>query len=703
MLNADWVLEAGGWAVAGVAAGAALAAWALYRVYHSEGGLRRSGRWALGAVRFAVLAAIGVLLLAPLLRQITEEIERPVVVVLVDDSRSMTLDGDSAEVADALQSWTDGMQAAFGARDVEAAVLRFSGEAVPVAGDLSWSGEETDLGMALEAVKDRFAHRNVKGMVLLSDGRVNRGVDPEYGAEGLAGVPMWTVGVGDTTNRADRWVGEVACNRVAYLGNRFPVEAVVGFRGESPVPVEITVEHAGQIIARETWTPNAAESVMRLSWLLDASRVGTQRYEIACAIGSDERIIANNRAVVYVDVLERQKSVAIAARAPHPDLGWLISALAAQEAYDVHVHYERLPHPDWKAHLDEADLIIAHDLNTESAWVNDLVGASAPVWWLGTDAASLQALSNLNLGASFTSRGMTHRPFGAPTEGFTLFQWPEAAQWAFRLDPPLVAPLGEWELSQAWSPALQVRLGDLVSDTPLMAFRNVAGERRWAFSVGSGYWRWRMSEGLRDEKAPALTAWVTSTIQLLTSRSDVRRFRLNAPIRLASDAPFIASAEVYDAALNPLVGARVEMTLTTPEGNELTGTFIEDGGRYRLDWGRLPAGLYTWEATTTLEVELMTTQGEVAVEAAALEYTADRADHGLLVRMAERTGGAFLGTVEDAAPEAIVDALIEQRGAQPVRYEEVQLRDAVELPWLLWLLVGLLAVEWVFRRRTVGY
>ncbi len=699
----DWVLEASGWAVAGVAAGAALAAWALYRVYHSEGGLKGSGRWALGALRFAALATIGVLLLAPLIRQITEEIERPVAVVLVDDSRSMVLDGDSAAVAAELQAWTDGMQAAFADRGVDAAVLRFAGEAVPEADDLTWSGDETDLGAALEAVKDRYAHRNVKGLVLVSDGRVNRGMDPEYGVEGLAGVPMWTVGVGDTTNRADRWVGEVACNRVAYLGNRFPLEAVVGFRGEAPVPVEVTVKHAGQIIARETWTPRTPESVTRLSWLLDATRIGTQRYEIACTIGEDERVVANNRAVVYVDVLERQKSVAIAARAPHPDLGWIIAALSAQEAYDVHVHYERIPHPDWRTHLAEADLIIAHDLLTESEWVQDILGASAPVWWLGTDAASLSAFSNLNLGASFTSRELSHRPFAAPTEGFTLFQWPDAAESAFRLEPPLVAPLGDWELSPAWSPALQVRLGDLVSDTPLMAFRNVSGERRWAFSVGSGYWRWRMSEGLRDEAAPVLTAWVTSTVQLLTSRSDVRRFRLNAPNRLASNDPFIASAEVYDAALNPLSGARVEMTLTTPEGNELSGVMAEDGGRYRIDWGRLPAGMYTWEASTTLEGELMRTGGEIAVEASALEYTADRADHGLLLRLAERSGGAFLGPLEQASPDAIADALIAQRGAQPVRYEEVQLRDAVELRWVLWVLVALLAVEWVFRRRTVGY
>ena len=702
-MGSDWVLEAGGWAVAGVAAGAGLAAWALYRVYHSEGGLRRSGRWALGALRFATLAAIGVLLLAPLIRQVTEEIERPVAVVLVDDSRSVVLDGDSAEVVAEMRAWTEGIRTAFDARGVEAAVYRFSGEVTPESGDWSGAGEESNLGRALEEMKDRFEHRNIKGMVLISDGRVNRGVDPEYGVDALAGVPVWTVGVGDTTDRADRRVVEVACNRVAYLGNRFPVEAVVGFRGATVAPLEVTVSHAGQILVRETWTPARSEDVKRFAWLLEATSVGTQRYEIAVSVGADERIVSNNRAVVYVEVLERQKSVVVAARAPHPDLGTVIATLAAQEAYSISLHHERLPHPTWEADLKAADLIIVHDLEPGSDWIEEIRSSQAPVWWMAAGAPSLQALTSLDLGASFHSREIAHRVHGIPSEGFTLFQWPEAAGAAFRAEPPLLAPLGEWELSPAWSPAIQVRLGGLISEEPLMAFRNVSGDRRWAFSVGSGWWNWRLNEGLVDESAPAMTAWVASTVQYLTSRSDVRRFRMDVPKQLTANQPLVARAEVYDGALTPLEGSRVEMVLTTPEGNELQGTFSEVNANYRIDWGKLPSGVYSWRAQVVLEGEVLASTGEVAIESSTLEFTADRADHALLVRLAGRSGGRFMGPLQAASPDLVAEAVVAQSGAQPIRFEEVQLMDAVEWSTLLWLLILFVSVEWIFRRRTLGY
>lgn len=705
-LAMDWVLEVSNWTLLGVALAAGMSAWFLYRIYHSEAGLKQSGRWALGLIRFIVLAAIGVLLLKPLLRQTTEEIERPIGVVLMDDSRSMTMSADSTELAANLREWTSGMRSALADAGLEAAIYRFSGDLVAEADDLTWTGERTDLGGALSAIKDRYAHRNIKGIVLVSDGRINRGVDPEYEAPGLGNIPLWTIGVGDTTDRADRWIAEVACNRVAYLGNAFPMEALVRFRGPVPEPLAVRVSQGDRLVAQERWVPNSTDDIQRFTWLLEATDLGTQRYDVSVSVGNDELLTQNNRAAVYVDVLEKQKTIAIAAHAPHPDLGHAIATLVAQEAYDVRVHYERLPHADWSDDLKAADALIVHDLEADSDWIQDILSSEAPVWWMATGSPSLAAFSSLQLGASFSSKGLTHRVYGAPTEGFTFFQWPADAARAFRSPPALLAPLGEWNLSPAWNPALQVTLGGLITKEPLLAFRTVSGERRWAISTGSGWWRWRMEEGITQPDAPVLSAWVTSTIQYLTSRSDVRRFRVNAPNRCASDDSFLMRAEIYDGALNPLSGANIQLYLTTPEGKELKGAFVESGNRYRLDWGKLAPGTYAWRAETLLEGELQSTTGEVVIESTSIEWTADRADHGLLLRLAERTGGQFIGTLSDdpsASPQSVVDRMVEAKGAQPVLFEEIKLQDAVELPSILVLLVILLSLEWIFRRRTIGY
>jgi len=42
-------------------------------------------------------------------------------------------------------------------------------------------------------------------------------------------------------------------------------------------------------------------------------------------------------------------------------------------------------------------------------------------------------------------------------------------------------------------------------------------------------------------------------------------------------------------------------------------------------------------------------------------------------------------------------------GAQPLVFEEVTLDEMVGVQRLLWFLIALLALEWIFRRRTIGY
>ena len=44
-------------------------------------------------------------------------------------------------------------------------------------------GKRTNLGGALQTMQDRYVHRNVPAMVLVTDGRANRGPNPEFGVD----------------------------------------------------------------------------------------------------------------------------------------------------------------------------------------------------------------------------------------------------------------------------------------------------------------------------------------------------------------------------------------------------------------------------------------------------------------------------------------------------------------------------------------
>ena len=115
--------------------------------------------------------------------------------------------------------------------------------------------------MRFESIRDRYVHRNVPAVVVVTDGRANRGPDPRFTAERLD-VPHVFVGTGDTA-LGDRPRSFQACglNEVAYLGNAFPVEVTAQARGAEGVPLTLRLTLEGKVLgAPPPWTPTTSFS-----------------------------------------------------------------------------------------------------------------------------------------------------------------------------------------------------------------------------------------------------------------------------------------------------------------------------------------------------------------------------------------------------------------------------------------------------------
>ena len=322
-----------------------------------------------------------------------------------------------------------------------------------------------------------------------------------------------------------------------------------------------------------------------------------------------------------------------------------------------------------------------------------MVGASG-----GTDA-----VERAGLGYKKERAELTHRVGAAPAPGFVLFQWPEGWQERAAGWPPVTDGLGAVVRSAPWQPALLSQVGPVVTDAPLLAFRTDGANRRWAISHGEGWWRWRTAEFARHDDAVAFDELVVRTVQYLASKDDIRRFRVEAPQRLEADLGIPFRAQVFDASLEPLLGQTIHLTLTDSAGTQFDFDFAEATGGYTLDIGRMPAGRYRWRATTALEGNQAESTGDLILEDVQAEWTAKRADSGLLRRISQSTGGASLGNWEQVTPQAAVQAMAQAAPTQTLLHETVTLQDVIRWPWLLLALLSLLTLEWVVRRRTVGY
>ncbi|MGB3543329.1 MAG: hypothetical protein WBA11_10435, partial [Rubrivirga sp.] len=232
-------------AVSAVAAGA-LAWWSYGRSTPTVSGGRRV---ALAALRFGAFFLVLLLLLDPVWRSVTRTGEPPLLAVLVDDSESLRLGTGGATPAQQIRAALEDVPD-------EAALrfYRFSSEASPegtvLEGDsLTFQGERTDITEALARVEADFAGRNLRGVVLVSDGRVTDGRNPTGIAERFP-VPVWTAVAGDSVSSRDVRLQRVATNDVASVGSPLPIQAGVRATGYDGQSIPVTVSTGGRVVAR---------------------------------------------------------------------------------------------------------------------------------------------------------------------------------------------------------------------------------------------------------------------------------------------------------------------------------------------------------------------------------------------------------------------------------------------------------------------
>ena len=186
------------------------------------------------ALRSSALAVLLFLLFEPVLNLQRSEELSPRVAVLLDNSKSLTVEDAGVTRAAKMKDFVS--SAAF--QDVEGSGEKsswlFGGKAFPMqevtADSLSFTGVETDIGRALQQVYDAETQQNLRAVVLVTDGVFTAGKNPLYAAQAL-GVPVHVVAVGDSTEKKDILVGRVLANNIAYL--------------ESTLPVDVTVRSAG--------------------------------------------------------------------------------------------------------------------------------------------------------------------------------------------------------------------------------------------------------------------------------------------------------------------------------------------------------------------------------------------------------------------------------------------------------------------------
>lgn len=657
---------------------------------------------ALAVLRFITGFLLSALLLSPFLKSFVTETIKPTLLFAIDNSMSLTTDLDSTSRYNLINQLKSNISELN--QDFETDIISFDREIIP-GFDIDFKGKETDINQVIKHALDQYNPDNLGALVMLSDGIYNRGYNPGYDANKLA-CPIISIAVGDTIPKKDLSIKNVYHNKIAYLGDKFPIQCDVqakNLNGNTSRMRLFKISNNGQ--RSEIYkTPIQIKSnnfFNTFDFSVSASTSGINHFRLAAEPINGEATNANNYKDIYIDVIDARQSILIYAASPHPDIGALKNSLETKKNYQTEIKYVGDNNILWNKY----DLVIFHSLPNRIENLKTVVSKlnkrrTARLFVVGSQA-SLSNINSLQASVDIQGGGATfNNTTAVKAPVFNTFKVNNTWLNSLTTYPPLQSPFGRYQISPGATPLLYQKIGSIKTEYPLIALSKTNNIKE-AVIIGEGLWRWRLFNYIQNNQHSDFDEFFTKIIQYLNIKDDKRRFRTSISKNVFNENEKIRiDAELYNKAYELINDPESFLSIKDGDGKEYEYTYTKTDDYYSLDIGTLPVGNYWVSSTTTYNGSRLLSKERFSVQPVQLELYKTTADHSLLNDLAITTNGHV---IYPSQIDQLPDLIRNHKNIKPVLYQQSKTTPFLNLRWLLGLLILTLAIEWIARRYSGSY
>lgn len=649
------------------------------------------------AARAILAFFLAFLLLGPIVKQISNIYEKPAFVILRDNSSSIGEATDST-VRRTLQQKITETAELLENKGYESEIQTLTDDEST---SFDYLAQSSDINGALKRVANRYEGKNVAGVILVSDGIYNAGLSPLYATYNF---PVHTIGIGDTAVRADIALKNIAYNKIAYQGNKFPLRAEVQVKNIPSAEITATLLKQGKVIERQNKRYTSGQ-LLTFDFQPTADEQGIQKYDIQIQTRPEEYNTRNNRSSVFVEVVEGRKKILCVAASPHPDIKALREVVTKNSNYEFLLHIPDVSQQQPGEMVpDNIDLVIFHqspDLRgkTTALFQQFMQGKSSVLVILGHQT-DLRQFARHNLPLRFETPPREYdevTPVTSPS--LTHFSISAEASSMFSNFPPASVHFGKMQIPAGVSTVLFQRVGSVTTDKPLLLL-SANDTKKIGVMLGEGLWRWRLNEFDRTENTIYFDEVFGKLIQFLSTTEDKRKFR-SYPVRqeFSDTEPVIFESQVYNDIFEPVYGNTVEIDVTREDGQRTNYSYVISPGNTRYQIGGLKEGVYRYRSRTQLNGQAEEVRGEFAVVERQAELQNLTADFDLLRRLSGNTGGQFYTASQ--MDDLISD--LRSTEAKSVIHSEETYDSLINLKWVFWILLLLVTAEWGLRKYYGSY
>ncbi|WP_109853027.1 hypothetical protein [Aquimarina sp. AU58] len=631
-------------------------------------------------LRFLSVFALLLLLINPTFKQNTYYVEKPALVVAVDNSSSIKYLKQDQKVTQFANQIADNEElnerfdiTYYSFSDKLNDSLRFS-----------FDQKQTNISKALEELEQ--IHKNtIAPTIVITDGNQTYGKDYQFSSIGYKQA-VYPIISGDTIKVLDTKIQQLNVNRYAYLKNKFPVEVILTYSGNEEITTTFQVKSGNSTIFSQPVSFSGTNNSTVVNFTLPANRVGVNQYVAALTPLDIEKNTINNSKTFAVEVIDQKTNVLLISDIVHPDLGAIKKSVESNERRSI-----TISKPNEKRDLNDYQLVILYQPNTRYRGVyeklNTLKKNYFTITGSKTDWVFLNRIQN-----KYTQEITRQNEYYVPryNNNYGAFLQEDIG---FQGYPPLIGTFGEIRMNSNHDPLLYRTISNIDTDEMLLATIEQGGIRE-AVLFGEGIWRWRAQNYLDTQKFEDFDEFFGKLIQYLASNKRKSRLNTISESFYYGNASVIIKAEYFtkNYEFDRRGNLRISIKNKETEATQTIPMLLKNNS-YEVDLSNLDAGNYDY--TVTVLGENIARSGSFAI----LEYDVEQqflnADVTKLKQIATNTNGKSYYLDQK---DTLIKELLEDQRYQTIQKNKENVVSLIDWKYLLAIVILLLTIEWFARK-----
>ncbi len=651
---------------------------ALFQYYYKA--KRKSAlRPLLASLRFLSVFGLLLLLINPKLSKTSYTIEKPNLVLLVDNSESIKQYGDSINKLVEEISTNDKILDRF-----NVSIYQF-GKNVSLANELTFNAKQTDIQNALQTVKEIHRNQNL-AIALITDGNQTIGKDYSIVSH-TNNIPVHAITIGDTTKLEDVSLGEITLNKYAFLNNKFPLETYVNYQGQSSVTVKVSVRINNDLANTQTISLSKSNNTKTIRLELDAKTVGVKSINVAVSQLQNEKNVSNNIRSASIEVLDEKTNIALISQIVHPDLGVLKKSIESNEQRAVRIIKPSVNLKD----LEDIDFFILYQPNSSFRSIMEYVKKRQLNFFLISGLhTDYNFLNNVQNDFSVENGYPEQEVFGILNNGFTKF---EIADFDTNNFPPLLSNSGPIDFNVAHELLMSMEIKGLELDQPLFVVTE-KDSRKSAILFGEGLWKWRVQSFKNSDTFKNFDTFIGKLLRFMVNTNNKDRLNLEYNKEYEGSGNVIITASYFDEAFIFNPNAFLTITVDNTNTNQSTSMpMILRNGYYEADLTNLLPGKYSFKVNVKNENITKSGTFEISEFNVENQFVSSNYQKMMALSSLSKGGHYFASNIS-----GLINRLSTNQQYLPTQKSKENIVSLIDFKTVMALIVLFFVVEWFLRK-----